>query len=173
MPVDQEQFIEYLKNPIAFPEAFKDYISDYYATNIPKLHVSQVFGFKLHSIHTADDVVGSEATASTAYSDLATVGPTLEGLANGFYVVMWGCAAAVNSPNTAAMGVAADGDTPSGQREMIASSYGSVEAMGRLALVDFSAGDHQHTLQAKYKSNPTGYSFSHRWLHALRVTTDE
>lgn len=169
MPLDQEQFTEYLKNPIMFPPAFKDWMSDWYATNVPKLHVSQIFGFKLHSIYTADDVAGVESTTSSSYVDLATPGPTLSNLANGFYVVMWGCfAVGASTASNYFMSVSVDGDTPSGQREMFIQSKEGTMSVGRMALVDITQGDQTHTLEAKYKSCNVGF----RWLHALRVVTE-
>ncbi len=170
----QEDFDQYLKNPIVFPEAFKDWISDWYAQNVPKLHVSQIFGFKLQSINIADDVAPVETIGSTAYGDLATVGPTLPNLANGFYVVMWGGMFGTTlNTDTAYMSISADGDTPSGQREMLVSGSEIIStSVGRLALVDFSSGDNNHTLAAKYKGNPTTSNVGFRWLHALKVTTD-
>ncbi len=172
--VDEAAFREYMKNPILYPTAFKDWMSDWYATNVPKLHVSQIFGFKLHSIYVADDVPANEAISTTAYGNMTTVGPTLENLANGFYIVMWGCFANVAATATTYMGVSADGDTPSGQREMLLNGTEALFSVGRLALVDFSQGDQTHTLQAKYKSNNgPATALQNRWLHALRVVTED
>lgn len=172
-PIDQEAFTEYLKNPILFPPAFKDWVADWYATNVPKLHVSQIFGFKLHSVYTADDVPGAEDPGGTSYGDMTTVGPTLENLANGMYVVMWGAHAfGSTSAVNIYMGISADGDTPSGQREMQCQSTEMGFSVGRMALVDFTAGDHQHSLQAKYKYASSTGTFKFRWLHALRVVTE-
>ena len=174
MPINDDQFREYLKNPIMFPPAFKDWVADWYATNVPKLHVSQIFGFKLHSIHCADDVPAFEATASTAYGDLATPGPSLENLANGLYVVMWGAyASGATSAVNIYMSISADGDTPSGQREMVCQSSEMAFSAGRMALVDFTQGDHTHSLAAKYKYSGTSGFFQYRWLHALKVVTDD
>lgn len=177
MPINDDQFREYLKNPIMFPPAFKDWVADWYATNVPKLHVSQIFGFKLHSVYVADDVPGASTPAATAYGDLAAVGPTIDNLSNGFYVVMWGCYAfhANSANNETWMGISVDGSTPSGQLEMLLSGSELAFSVGRLALVDLAQGDNTHQLQAKYKitSGHTGAEVSLRWLHALRVVTED
>jgi len=173
--VDEAAFREYLKSPLAFPPAFKDWMSDWYATNVPKLHVSQIFGFKLHSFYVADDVATNEAVSSSAYGDLATAGPTLSHLANGFYIVFFGASMSWSLTQGIYMGISLDGDTPSGQREMLGQSAAvGPTSVGRVALVDMSQGNNDHTLAAKYKyATGVGATAQFRWLHALRVVSDD
>jgi len=175
MGVDEAAMREYLKSPIAFPPAFKDWMSDWYATNVPKLHVSQIFGFKLHSIYVADDVVAEEAISTTAYGNTTTVGPTLSNMANGFYVIMWGCYANVSSTANSYMSIQVDGVAATGVREMLLNGTEAAFSVGRLAIVDMTSGDQTHEIVAKYKTNaaPGGAVVGMRWLHALRVVLDE
>jgi hypothetical protein len=167
-PIEQADFDQYLKNPILYPEAFKDWISDWYATNVPKLHVSQIFGFKLQSMKVAENIATAESTTSASYVDLATVGPTIENISNGFYVVIWGC----HCSNAAEgfIGVSVDGATPTGDLQMSVSGLaGAMAAVGRMAIVDLSTGDNNHTLKLMYLAS----SVQHRWLHALKVVTED
>lgn len=167
-PIEQADFDQYLKNPILYPEAFKDWISDWYATNVPKLHVSQIFGFKLQSMKVAENIATAESTTSASYVDLATVGPTLTGISNGFYVVIWGCHA--SNSLAGQIGVSVDGATPTGDLQMTVDGLaGAMAAVGRMAIADLSTGDDNHTLQLKYKAT----SVQHRWLHAMKVVTED
>ncbi len=171
--ITQESFIEYLKNPIAYPEAFKDYVSDYFATNVPKLHVSQIFGFKLHSIRCADDVPANESPPVGSYGNMTTPGPKLEDIANGFYVVMWGCRANVAATASTYMSIEANSATPTGQLEMLLNGTEADFSVGRLAFVELKRDDGLNTLWAKYKSTLGSQALSNRWLHAIKVVTED
>lgn len=182
MAVEMEQFKEYLKNPILFPEEFTTWITDFYATNIPKIPVSQILGFAIHKIKSVD-TIGTEPTNSSSYAsfcegvtanpsgwvDLATDGPELTGLANGYYLCMYG---AFTYGNTGAVrvGISKDGGTPADDEAMVTAAGHNM----RLFLVDFSQGNHDHTLKMKYENTGAfGAWFSSRWVHAVKVSFDE
>lgn len=165
--MDPEEFREYLKHPLHFPDEFKSWVGDWFATNIPKIPISQVYGFKVHSVKTAPPISAEESTSSTSYTDLATVGPTLSSLANGFYLVLFGADVWVDPTNVKYMGVSIDGAAvdPSTEAAM------EVGNSGRVFLADLSQGNHQHTLQAKYRVASGTQSFADRWLSVLKVAT--
>ena len=169
--MDEKDFTRYLQNPLQFPDEFKSWVSDWFATNISKIPISQIYGFKVHSIKTAAEITTSQSTASTTYVDLATVGPTLENIPNGFYVAIWGFQAtnAVSNTISRFMGLSVNGAA-------VASGFDAdvqVGAGGRVALLDLSLGDGSHTVLAKYKVASSTLSFENRWLHLLKVIFDE
>lgn len=181
MPIEEKDLLEYLKHPILFPQEFKDWIGDYYATNLPKIHVSQIYGFKLLSAHIADDVAAAQTPSGTAWQDLATVGPTLAGLSNGFYLVLYG-AHGSRSVGAGGQGIemsfAVNGSTAdSGSRQTLWAGSEVDFSAGRAVLLDLSAqtGNNNHELKAKYRENDAAVTgtFKFRWLHALRVAFDD
>jgi hypothetical protein len=172
-------FTKYLQNPILFPEEFKEWIVDFYATNIPKIPVSQILGFQLYALKHVD-TIGSEVTNSASYAtdcqgitsttagwiDLATPGPSIEGMANGIYLVIYGAFQYGNS-DAVWSGVSVDGAAVD-EDEAIQASLGH---NARMFIADLALGNHDHTLAMKYKNTGAfGGWFSSRWLHAIRVT---
>lgn len=69
---------------------FKEYMVQYLALNQPPIPISQILGFSQFVIQPADTVATLETTASTTYVDLATAGPTLTGLPDGRYLILFG-----------------------------------------------------------------------------------
>lgn len=168
--MEKDDFNEFLRHPILFPDEFKSWLQDWIAVNIPKIPVSQIFGFKIQSVKTGPEVATAQSTSSTSFTDLATVGPTVENLVNGFYVVMFGANRSTTPFDPGIiMGLSIDGAAPdTAQVANLNENNG-----GGIALVDLSGGDHQHTITAKYKVATAGTStVSDRWMHALKVVTE-
>ncbi len=178
MAVDQEGFTEYLKNPLLFPTEFKDWVSDWFATNVPKIHVSQIFGFKLQSVKRAEEIVGQQNLTSTTYTAFSTDGPTFDHVPNGFYILLFGA----TYGNTAGqpfydatykeiyMAPVYDGSTPSDGEAAVLNAGTN----GRAVLLDLSGEDDNHTITFQYKlvgagSNPAIWR---RWAFLLKVVTE-
>jgi hypothetical protein len=159
-----------LGKPLFYPEAFKGWLADYVATNIPKLPISQVFGFKLEGAHVAPEIFAQQSTSSTVYTDLTTVGPELTQLSDGFYLVLFGAFCDTGSSSTTSSmspswngSTAVDADRASGP---------GVGPQGR-ALVKELRNNHVNSIQIKYKrSTATTGDWEKRWLVAMRVTTN-
>lgn len=179
--IEPGDFQEYLKNPILFPDEFKSWLNDYIATNIPKLHVSQVFGFKLQSVKEATEIAGPDTLTSDTYVSFATDGPTFSNVPNGYYLLFFG----------ATFGDTASGpiyDKPSGFPAYIAPIVdgGSADdgqacllnagTNGRVTFLDLSSGTGAHSITFKFKkdaSMPSGvYQLWNRWAYLLKVVTD-
>jgi hypothetical protein len=167
-PKDREKLESFLKHPVFFPEEFKSWVSDWFATNIPKIPISQIYGFKVQSVKSAPDILAAQATTSTSYVDLTTIGPTLSQIPNGFYLVLFGANVWVATDNQKHMSLSVDGAAASDADAMISQGHAS----GRSVLVDLTNGDHQHTLTAKYRAATGTGTFADRWLQALKVTFD-
>lgn len=178
-PVTQETFLNYLKNPIMFPEAFKDYISDYYAVNIPKLPVSQIYGFKLQSVKAADEITALDVISATAYADASTAGPSLDHVPNGLYIALFGATYgnSAGQPSFNAtwpeiwMSPSLDGAAAVDDDAAILDAGSN----GRVLLVDFTTGNGAHTVDMKYKRTSTAADVAvwNRWLYLIKVVTDE
>lgn len=182
MAIDQQAFQDYLKNPLLFPQEFKAWMGDWFATNVPKIHVSQIFGFKLYSVKSADPFAGTLSTTSSSFVDLS--GPSLAGLSNGFFVMAFGFKYGWSTSAT----TKDDGSYLAGQLNEMGLSIdgGSVDTNkiasvnmgngGRIALFDLTQGDDNHTIGTRYKANLSGTQTSARfvqpWLHAIRVSTN-
>lgn len=164
---ERKQITDYLSHPILFPADFKNWVSDYVGMNIPKISVNQIFGFELWSVKSADPVESS-ITLSNSASYASSGGPTLTGLANGFYIVLWGgnVGSFISGDHEAMLGLSVNGATPTVAAASDAGSFGMA------ALVDLTQGLGSNTLEVKYKLNSsTSRSVQERWLHALKVTT--
>lgn len=70
---------------------FLGYMVDYLALNQPQVPIGQVFGFSQYTAQLDQILTGATAdTTSTSYTDLSTAGPTLTGLPDGQYLILFG-----------------------------------------------------------------------------------
>lgn len=170
MPPSLEEMQEALGHPLLYPEEFKDYISDYVATHLPEIPITQVYGF--HVERFRDHVINtSESTSSTSYTNLATTGPTIDKLPDGVYLVFVGFKV-VSSLVDQAMSFSVDGAAAVDDNAAFGNHSGSTF---KCSIVDLRSPlpVHQHSLVAKYKV-PSGVSraFSKRFMIALKVVSD-
>lgn len=159
-----------LAKPLEFPEEFKGWLGDYIATNIPKLPISQVFGFKLEYANVATPVATQQRTASTTYVDLGTVGPELTQLANGYYLVLFGafCDTAASS-TTSFCAPSWNGGTPV---DADAASGPGTGPQSRALIKELRNKD-VNSIKIQYRrSTATDGDWELRWLVALKVTTN-
>ncbi len=167
---DRELLIKLLKNPLQFPEKFTGWLSNYIATNIPKIPISHIYGFKVEGVRVAPTITTSESTASTTFTNLTTVGPQLNGVADGLYIVFYG-AKCMNGgfATSILMGVEVNGAAISSDNRIEAPQPGIAESMSFMVRV---SNDDNNTFVAKYATasaaNPA--SFEKRWLVLLKVT---
>ncbi len=178
MPITPEQFYEYLKSPLRFPEEFKDYVADYFATNVPKLHVSQIYGFKLQSVKVADEVTALTTVSGTSYT--AAGGPDMTDIPHGFYLAMYGATYA-NTAGQPYYNAAAPGILMSPSIDGAAASDDDAALLnagsnGRVALIDLTgSGSDTHTISMRYKLTTAGtaHAFYNAWLFLLKAVTED
>lgn len=166
-----------LGHPLEFPPEFKRWLADYVATQVPKLPISQVFGYQLQRVRTAV-VDTQQTTTSTSYTDLATTGPTLSQLANGFYLLVFGgdCSNASSAGDgymaPSINGVAAadaDGVLFSGTFN----DSTAINSNLRVLLVQLDTPGGNNEIVMKYRvTSGTGY-FNMRFLHAIKVISTD
>jgi hypothetical protein len=186
MAITQEQFTQYLKEPVRFPEEFKDYLSDFFALNVPKLHVSQIFGFKLQSFQASDsgDITPVQTLSNTtSYSSFTTDGPTWANIPRGFYLLFFG--ARYEFDNAGTWAPAYNGSLPGVWLTPVLdgnnlgdgyAAYLNAGSNGRAVLLDLTDPTiDRHTLTFQYKlSAATGTSMAleDRWAYLIKVVTE-
>lgn len=153
-----------LANPIEFPDEFKRWVGDYFATNVPLIPYGNLLGARVNIAKSGDYISTQEGPATTAYGDLSTVGPSVTGLADGVYVVLWG-AVTGGGEHEGYMGISVNGDTPQ-NAESAGSQFDQNIAHGRLITVK---NDHNTSMVCKYKG--TQQTWGQRWLAVIRVAT--
>lgn len=160
-----------LKLPLfSVPKPFETWMIDKVASSGFDLPISQVVGFSQFTAQAASPVQTSESTTSTSYADLATAGPSISGLADGAYVVFFGCVARNSSASTggtADMSVKVNA-TEASDNDYIRINHDGNTSIGR-AIVKTLDGGGNNTLTARYKKAGDGTAFfEHRWMIALR-----
>ncbi len=153
-----------LANPIEFPEAFKRWVGDYFAQNIPLIPYGNFLGSKVNIAKSGDFILTTQGPATSAYGNLATVGPSIVGLADGVYIVLWG-ASTTGGAHEGFMGVSVNGDTPL-DSESAGSQFDQQIAHGRIITLK---NDHNSSIVCKYKG--TQQSWGGRWIVVIRVAT--
>jgi hypothetical protein len=132
--------------------------------------ISQILGFSQFVLKYAT-VDAGEATTSTTFTDLATVGPSLTGLSNGTYAVLFGCwGQSTDATQPARMSISVNGvAAAAGDGIQIPSSAAQMSSM-RLIQETLSSGGN-NSIAAKYcvAGGVNTATFAHRWIAALRV----
>lgn len=170
-----------LQRSLSFPEdlppKFKSYLIDFIAVNLPQIPISQIVGIStletriLGAISAQlNKTSASESTASTSYTNLTTVGPTLT-VRDGIYAVFHGSSMqshAVGFPaRTAYMTMEINGSNQ-GDGEAATVSSDSMVTGFTINLETLTLAT--NTITAKYKvSGGDGATFASRFLFALRI----
>lgn len=164
-----------LGHPLEFPPEFKQWLADYVALQTPPLPISQVFGFQLQRARTAT-VDTSETTTSTSYTNLATTGPTLSGLANGWYLLVFGADASGTTASAAPRmspeinGVAAS-DADSCSLATLFNDTAALTSNLRVLMVHLNVAGGNNEVVMKYRVAAGTGRFQFRFLHAIKVLT--
>lgn len=104
-----------------------------------------------------------ETTASTTYTDLTTVGPTIAVPAAGLYLVTFGSHLSPGAAASAAMGVSIDAATPAVATEVVyqASATAQASAVTRTIRASVAAAGN---IVAKYKTSAGTLNVSRRFV---------
>lgn len=155
-----------------FLQAYNEYMVQHLALNQPPISISQVFGFSQFTAQ-ANTVATDQTTSSATYTDLATVGPQISGLADGQYLVLFGSGIYNTSASTQSyMSFSVNGGTESTDHIQADSGAGNtVIPGGRAALVTMESGGN-NTIKARYKRGSAGTAgFTGRWLVVIRYAS--
>lgn len=145
-----------LSHPLHFPDEFKRWLGDFVLTNIPMIPFGHIFGARQNTARSGDYVAASESTTSTSYTDLATVGPLIENIADGTYLLMYGVQCRAHASISVNGAAASDDDSIWGEE--------AAPAAGRMKIVSLK-NNNANSVKMVYKDG----TFSHRWLVIMRL----
>jgi len=162
----RDQLDRLLSGTIFFPDGFKTWVTDWFATNVPLIPYTHFLGARLNIARSGDFIATDESTASATYANLSTIGPSISGIADGDYLVMFGafstgqgsvCSREIN-------GAAADDAFGIWQNE-------SAAALARGDIVSLK-NNNNSSIVLKYRKDGGGSAnFSNRWLVIIRIST--
>lgn len=154
--------------PETLPDAFKSWVVNYIAVNGSPIPPSQVLGLR-SSRAVQSQILTSESTASTTYTDLATVGPTISGLSDGTYLLTFGCIFNSAAGGDGYMSVSSNAATPSDND----AAFANASAAGRFnivrAVLVTLSNQNNNSVNMQYRVTSGTNSFRYRWLIAQRV----
>lgn len=166
-----------LAAPESFPGEFWSSIINKVQMDIGKLPGSQIVGGVSNLRFGLDGIATSQSTSSSSYTDLSTVGPTLSGISNGSYLIMFGAVVSVvASVFNANMSIQVN-DTSATDADCIQVGFAGPEGpgvesstlSGMRAVLKTLDADNNNTITCKYKGNGIGASFLNRWLFYIKV----
>lgn len=191
-PDERDVVKRLLAFPEEFPPEFGTWLVDYLGT-VGITQQYQVQGLPLLNSQVQDAlqqvndqlvvvnagyVATQETCSSDSFVDLATVGPTVTGLADGVYLVLFGAAVVVPSgTNFGTMTVYANSDTPGETNAFVVggdvasgSAGAFVISSSRAVSMSLSNNDN-NTISTKYHKGGSSAQFGNRWLTALRLSS--
>ncbi len=166
-----------LSDPTLLPDKFLNWLPNHLTLNPPDINIDQINGYQENSSSGAQTIQPEETTTSASYTRLTTLGPVLQKLEDGLYIVAYGCSAKINNSNTRAKanvainGVAIDGTTP----QIFTSNSGGMVGCSATATVRLDGGVSGNTLELMYAVGVAGGTpantgtFGARYLNASRI----
>ena len=170
-PDIQRQIMEVLSDPMNLPSTFWDYMVKRWLRDAPVFPISQVFGLTQFTVIPGTFISAQQTTTSSAFGDLATVGPTITGAPDGKYVVFHGCEAVTSTTGgfPARMSVDVNSGGASQNDECFTAGVEFVSIM-RVTTQTLS-NSNSNTITARYSVDGGGTrtaTFGKRWLFALK-----
>lgn len=157
-PAQQEQFGKMFSHPLHFPEEFKSWITDYTSMMIPMIPFSHIFGARSNIARSGDFIATSETySGGGTYGDLATVGPQILNIADGQYLIGYGCT------SRGTMSPSINGATPS---DDFAIDANESDPSGAMLIIQSFSNNNNNSVKLQYKEN---FSFANRWLFVMRL----
>lgn len=155
---------------LRLPKDTISYLVERMALDALQIPVSQLSGFSGFTARAAL-VAAEQTTTSTTYVDLTTVGPQLTGLADGYYLVVWGAQQKISlAGDIAVMAISYNGAAADNDYQSRADNVNNVASRMAFNTQTLSNGNNNSIL-AKYRtgSGNTG-TFGARTLLALKYS---
>lgn len=155
-----------LQDLLNLPPDFMNYTVQYAAVNPLSIPISQVTGFMQFTANISQ--VGSEeGTTSQTFTDLATVGPELEALADGQYAILFGASMQAPTSQDFLMGLSINGDA------VDADHVCETEVMSNLSLAHgllttLDSGSNSIVTKYRITGGSSPGDARYRWLLALK-----
>ncbi|HEX7071475.1 MAG TPA: hypothetical protein VF190_11745 [Rhodothermales bacterium] len=162
-----------VKNIFGVSADFLGELKTWLEQNPPAIPITSVLGFS-QFVGNFGVVSTAQTTASTSYTNLSTVGPTISGLSDGKYLVLWASRMqATVSTGTAEMAISVNGAAaPGGTNALSAQATVSTSTVATPVMFDqvtLNAGGN-NSITAKYKTGAGTIQFSQRVMFALRYS---
>jgi len=159
-----------LGTPLAIPSEFTTWWVDWLAGELQP-QVLALGGAGQIFFRAAPVIATDESTTSTSYVDLATVGPKLDQLSNGRWLVFWGASMTANGGATIGyMAIDAGGgpvDTAASRARGVQDGDMAPGTMSQLVTLN---GNDSNSITAKYRKESGGTpAWRSRWLIAVRL----
>lgn len=173
---DETLMLKVIKTMIArpqkVPQEFWGLITDQIQVGNLLLPISQIIGFSQFTAVQATTILTTETTSSASYTDLGTVGPTLTGLPDGDYVLLYGAACKTSSAGDATganFSISLNGAAPSD--DDLGGTSDDNWATATMFAKKTLSSNNQNTVTLQYlcRGGATG-SFARRVLLALKVS---
>lgn len=168
---ERDKVSKYLASPLEFPDEFKKWAIDWLGQNLPPIPIEQLQGYVKTRAYANSTGTSSFPTSSTSFADLG--GPTITGLPDGTYLLIWGCRA---SGNYGRMAVSMNGSTPTDADSVYIETGGTLTYSGvRIKLVTLSnvAAGGVNTITTPMRKDSAGgpgtVTLSQCFLSAIRV----
>ena len=156
-----------LGSPETFPDKLKSWLVEYVAVNGALIPSSQIQGFsQLTPIQS--QVLTNEGTSSTSYTNLATTGPEVTGLADGTYLLIFGAVFDSSGPD-GYMSPSVNGASPSDNDAAFQQPAAANRFNIARAVTKSIANNNNNTITMKYRVTSGAPSFKYRWMVALRT----
>ena len=168
----EEEFIRrYLSRPESFPQEFWGAVLQKVLLDLDKIPGSQIVGLAQFLPRVADIIAPSsgESTTSTSFVDLTTVGPSLNDLSDGTYMLLFGAQCQATAPSVAVMSVSLNGAAATDADSLVTDATNT--STTRLVIADLR-NNNNNAIVAKYRSSGGATcSFLRRWLVAIKYGT--
>ena len=163
----QRVLVAVAKRPTLVPEGFWAQLIDQIQVSNLQIPVGQIFGFS-QTPPQANKVETLQATTSTSYTDLTTVGPELTGLPDGQYLVMYGAWADLSATGpTMYLSPSYNSATPSDDDAAINSS--DLTQSIQMTMTKTLTNGGNNSIRVQYRTTGGTATYIHRWLVAWRV----
>lgn len=163
---DRRVYASLAKGGQWLPKDFLTYLKERMTIDPALIPIGQVVGFTQFTAQTST-VLAGEATASATYVDLGTVGPTVTGLADGRYLLIYGAGAIKAASGSALMSVEVNGVAASNDDAV--QIQNTTYVTGTYAVAKTLDAGGLNTVVAKYASTAGGScEFNRRFLIALK-----
>lgn len=159
--------------PEEIPSVFPSWMIEYMKIN-GQLDKRQISGLASFSVYIADFIATQEAVpvGQTSYGGIGTAGPSLTGLGDGLYIVLYGGTAIVGQ-EFIYMGVGKNGGAVENQIEL-GSASADINASSMTAYPIALSNGGNNSLLCQYKrfgNNVSAVYWKNRWMLALKYGT--
>lgn len=169
---ERAQLQRLLSQSTDFPKEFGAWIKEYIAVN-GEMQQYQVVGLSQNTPRTAIVVTGENRSWDASYGDLATVGPSLDQMGKGTYLVLFSCSAIANEFGSEPwMSVSVNGAAAADLDSVHFHLSGSTGELPLFRALVLDLPNPKNTLVCKYKrigNGATVATFSNRQLTAIKI----